>query len=124
VGGDIASQIHCFGRLAAKTTKEKKLWQKKLKALVKLQISAGKPILHPPSARPGGHGIKPDGLAARNITPAHQPYWRIHPGRDQRLHGWIFLHFLLKTPPAAELLKKAAGVEKGSANPNRDKIAK
>jgi large subunit ribosomal protein L11 len=32
--------------------------------------------------------------------------------------------FILKTPPAAELLKKAAGVEKGSANPNRDKIGK
>lgn len=32
--------------------------------------------------------------------------------------------FELKTPPAAVLLKKAAGVEKGSADPNRDKVAK
>jgi len=32
--------------------------------------------------------------------------------------------FILKTPPAAELLKKAAGVEKGSANPSREKVGK
>ena len=31
--------------------------------------------------------------------------------------------FILKTPPAAVLLKKAAGVEKGSGNPLRDKVA-
>jgi large subunit ribosomal protein L11 len=30
--------------------------------------------------------------------------------------------FVLKTPPAAELLRKAAGVDKGSAAPNRDKV--
>jgi large subunit ribosomal protein L11 len=30
--------------------------------------------------------------------------------------------FITKTPPAADLLKKAAGIEKGSARPNRDKI--
>ena len=32
--------------------------------------------------------------------------------------------FVLKSPPAAVLLKKAAGMEKGSANPNRDKVGK
>ncbi len=32
--------------------------------------------------------------------------------------------FITKKPPVAELLKKAAGVEKGSAVPNRDKVAK
>jgi large subunit ribosomal protein L11 len=32
--------------------------------------------------------------------------------------------FILKTPPAAVLLKKAAGVEKGSAIPNREKVGK
>ena len=32
--------------------------------------------------------------------------------------------FITKTPPAAVLLKKAAGVEKGSGEPNRDKVAK
>ena len=30
--------------------------------------------------------------------------------------------FVLKTPPAAELLRKAAGVEKGSGEPNREKV--
>jgi large subunit ribosomal protein L11 len=32
--------------------------------------------------------------------------------------------FITKTPPAADLLKKAAGIEKGSARPNRDKIGR
>ncbi|MBI3950520.1 MAG: 50S ribosomal protein L11, partial [Acidobacteria bacterium] len=32
--------------------------------------------------------------------------------------------FITKTPPAADLLKKAAGIEKGSARPNQDKIGK
>jgi large subunit ribosomal protein L11 len=32
--------------------------------------------------------------------------------------------FITKTPPAADLLKKAAGIEKGSARPNREKVGK
>ncbi len=32
--------------------------------------------------------------------------------------------FILKSPPASELLKKAAGIEKGSSAPNRDKVGK
>ena len=96
---------------------------KKVTAVVKLQIPAGKANPAPPvGSALGPHGINIMGFCKEfNEKTANQP-GMIIPAEITIYEDRSF-NFILKTPPAAVLLKKAAGVEKGSGNPLRDKVA-
>ncbi len=97
---------------------------KKLKTQIKLQIPAGQANPAPPVGPAlGQHGL--------NIAEFCQKF----NAATQQLGGDIIpcvinvyedrsYDFILKTPPAAELLKKAAGIKKGSGNPLTEKIGK
>ncbi len=97
---------------------------KKLKAIVRLQIQAGKANPAPPIGPAlAGHGINLMQFCKEyNARTANRP-GEIIPAEISIYTDGSF-SFILKTPPAAELLKKAAGVEKGSAVPNREKVGK
>jgi large subunit ribosomal protein L11 len=97
---------------------------KKLKAIVRLQLEAGKANPAPPVGPAlAGHGI--------NIMAFCKEYnARTSNRQGETLPAEITVYtdgsftFILKTPPAAVLLRKAAGVEKGSSIPNKDKVGK
>jgi large subunit ribosomal protein L11 len=97
---------------------------KKLKAIVRLQIQAGKANPAPPIGPAlAGHGINLMAFCKEyNARTANRP-GEIIPAEISIFTDGSFT-FILKTPPAAVLLKKAAGVEKGSAVPNREKVGK
>ena len=94
---------------------------KKAVDFVKLQISAGKATPAPPV----GTALGPKGI---NIMAFCKEFNARTQGQDTILPVEITIYgdksftFILKTPPAAELLKKEAGVEKGSGQPNRNKV--
>jgi len=97
---------------------------KEVTAMVKLQIPAGKANPAPPVGPAlGQHGV--------NIM----EFCKAFNAKTQGQEGMIFpalisiysdrtFTFVIKSPPASELLKKAAGVIKGSAAPQKDKIGK
>ena len=97
---------------------------KKVKAVVKLQLPAGKATPGPPvGSTLGPHGINIPGFTKEfNETPRGQEglilpvVMTIYEDRS--------FTFILKTPPAAVLIKKACGLQSGSAKPNKDKVAK
>lgn len=97
---------------------------KKLKAKVRLQIEAGKANPAPPIGPAlAGHGINLMAFCKEyNARTANRP-GEIIPAEISVYTDGSFT-FILKTPPAAVLLKKAAGVDKGSANPPREKVGK
>ncbi len=97
---------------------------KKLKAVVRLQIEAGKANPAPPIGPAlAGHGINLMAFCKEyNARTSNRP-GEILPAEISIYTDGSFT-FILKTPPAAVLLKKAAGVPKGSAVPNREKIGK
>ena len=97
---------------------------KKVAAVVKLQIPAGKANPAPPvGSALGPHGVNIMGFCKEfNEKTANQP-GMIIPAEITIYEDRSF-SFILKTPPAAVLLLKAAGVEKGSGVPNRTKVAK
>ncbi|MFL5691514.1 MAG: 50S ribosomal protein L11, partial [Ktedonobacteraceae bacterium] len=95
---------------------------KRVKAVVKLQIPAGKANPAPPI----GTALGPQGV---NIM----AFCKEYNARTQDQVGMIIpaeitiyedrsFTFITKTPPVPDLLKKAAGVEKGSAAPNKVKV--
>jgi large subunit ribosomal protein L11 len=97
---------------------------KQVKAIIKLQIEAGKANPAPPVGPAlGQHGV--------NIM----AFCKDYNARTANMAGSVIpveitvyadrsFTFVTKTPPAYDLLKKAAGVEKGSAEPNRVKVGK
>lgn len=95
---------------------------KKLKAIVRLQIEAGKANPAPPIGPAlAGHGINIMQFCKEyNARTASRP-GEVIPAEINVYMDRSFT-FVLKTPPAAFLLRKAAGVEKGSAVPNREKV--
>ncbi len=97
---------------------------KKLKATVTLQIQAGKANPAPPIGPAlAGHGINLMAFCKEyNARTSNRP-GEIIPAQISIFTDGSFT-FILKTPPAAVLLKKAAGVDKGSAVPNREKVGK
>ncbi len=97
---------------------------KKLKAVVRLQIQAGKANPAPPIGPAlAGHGINLMAFCKEyNARTANRP-GEVIPAEISIYTDGSFT-FVLKTSPAAVLLKKAAGVEKGSAVPNREKVGK
>lgn len=97
---------------------------KKLKAVVRLQIEAGKANPAPPIGPAlAGHGINLMAFCKEyNARTSNRP-GEILPAEISVYTDGSFT-FILKTPPSSVLLKKAAGVEKGSAAPNREKVGK
>ena len=97
---------------------------KQIKAIIKLQIEAGKANPAPPVGPAlGQHGV--------NIM----AFCKDYNARTANMAGSVIpveitvyadrsFTFVTKTPPAYDLLKKAAGVEKGSAEPKRVKVGK
>jgi large subunit ribosomal protein L11 len=97
---------------------------KKLKAIVRLQIQAGKANPAPPIGPAlAGHGINLMAFCKEYNARTNNRLGEIIPAEISIFTDGSFT-FILKTPPAAVLLKKAAGVEKGSAVPNREKVGK
>jgi large subunit ribosomal protein L11 len=97
---------------------------KKLKAVVRLQINAGKANPAPPIGPAlAGHGINLMAFCKEYNARTANRVGEVVPAEITIFTDGSFT-FILKTPPAAVLLKKAAGVDKGSAVPNREKVGK
>ena len=98
--------------------------KKKVKAQVKIQIEAGKATPAPPI----GTALGPHGVNIMEFVRAYNEKTASMAGQIVPVELTIYedrsFTFVTKTPPAADLLKKAAGVEKGSAKPNKEKVGK
>lgn len=96
---------------------------KKIQAFIKLQIPAGKANPSPPVGPAlGQHGV--------NIMDFCKAFNAQTQGIGDTIIPVVITvysdrsySFITKTPPASVLLKKAAGVERGSSNPKKDRIA-
>ncbi len=97
---------------------------KEIKTVVKLQIPAGKANPAPPVGPAlGQHGV--------NIMEFCKAFNAKTQGQEETIYPVLItvytdrtFTFVMKSPPAAELLKKAAGIIKGSAIPHKDKVGK
>jgi large subunit ribosomal protein L11 len=97
---------------------------KKLKAIVRLQLEAGKANPAPPVGPAlAGHGINIMAFCKEYNARTANRQGEVLPAEITVYADGSFT-FVLKTPPAAVLLRKAAGVEKGSGVPNKDKVGK
>lgn len=95
---------------------------KKIKAFVKLQIPAGKANPAPPVGTAlGPHGVNIMGFCKEYNARTQAQIGQIIPVEITIFRDGSFT-FITKTPPAGDLIKKAAGVSKGSAEPNKDKV--
>jgi large subunit ribosomal protein L11 len=95
---------------------------KKLKAIVKLNIAAGKANPAPPIGPAlAGHGINIMAFCKEYNARTQNKAGDIIPAEITVYTDGSFT-FVLKSPPTAELLKKAAGLEKGSDSPNKNKV--
>jgi len=95
---------------------------KKVVGKIKLQIQAGKANPAPPIGPAlGQHGVNIMQFCKEYNAKTQDKAGTVIPVEISVYEDRSF-DFILKTPPAAELLKKAAGVEKGSAAPNKNKI--
>ena len=98
--------------------------QKEVMALVKLQIPAGKANPAPPV----GPALGPHGINIMDFCKAFNAQTQAM--GDTIIPAVLSIYkdrtfsFILKTPPASELIKKAAGVIKGSGEPNKEKVGK
>lgn len=97
---------------------------KKISAVVKLQLPAGKATPGPPV----GSSLGPHGINIPAFTKEFNE-------KTAKQEGFIIpvvitiyadrsFDFILKTPPVPVLIKKACNIESGSAKPNKDKVAK
>ena len=97
---------------------------KKLKVVVRVQIEAGKANPAPPI----GPALAPHGINLMAFCKEYNARTATKTGDIIPAEVSIYTDgsftFELKTPPTAVLLRKAAGVEKGSAEPNRTKVGK
>ena len=97
---------------------------KKIKAIVKLQIPAAKATPAPPV----GPALAQHGLNIAEFCQKFNEATKNQEGFTIPVEITVYedrtYDFKLKSPPASELLKKAAGIEKGSGEPNRTKVAK
>ena len=96
--------------------------KKKVTGLIKLQIPAGKANPAPPIGPAlGSHGVN-----IMDFTKAYNDATKDKMGQIIPVEITVYedrtFTFVLKTPPAADLLKKAAGVAKGAANPLTTKV--
>ncbi|HLD27533.1 MAG TPA: 50S ribosomal protein L11 [Patescibacteria group bacterium] len=97
---------------------------KKLLTTIKLQLKAGAANPAPPVGTAlGPHGVNIQDFCARFNEATKDKGGDVIPAEISVYEDRSF-DFKLKTPPAAELLKKAAGIQKGSGKPNTEKIGK
>ncbi|KGG79797.1 MULTISPECIES: 50S ribosomal protein L11 [Caloranaerobacter] len=97
---------------------------KKVMAVVKLQIPAGKATPAPPVGTAlGPHGVNIMGFCKEFNAKTADQAGMIIPVVITIYQDRSF-SFITKTPPVAVLLKKALGIEKGSGEPNKNKVAK
>ena len=96
---------------------------KKIRAVITLQIMAGKANPAPPVGPAlGQHGINIMGFCKEYNEKTAGQAGSIVPAEITVYEDRSFA-FVLKTPPASDLLKKAAGIEKGSRAQKREKVA-
>ncbi|MEZ4517735.1 MAG: 50S ribosomal protein L11 [Chloroflexota bacterium] len=97
---------------------------KKVRAVVKIQIQGGKANPAPPV----GTALGPHGVNLMQFCKEYNARTANQVGQIIPVEITIFqdasFTFILKTPPAADLLRKAAGIQKGSSVPNREKVGK
>lgn len=95
---------------------------KKVKAVVKIQIQGGKANPAPPV----GTALGPHGINLMQFCKEYNAKTSNQVGQVVPVEVTVFqdgsFSFILKTPPATDLLKKAAGIRSGSSEPNRDKV--
>lgn len=97
---------------------------KKIKTIIKLQIPAGQANPAPPVGPAlGQHGLNIQDFCSKFNEATKDKAGDIIPVEITVYEDRTF-DFKLKTPPAAELLKKAAGIEKGSGIPHKEKVGK
>lgn len=95
---------------------------KKIKAVVKLQLQAGKATPAPPVGTAlGPHGVNIMGFCKEYNARTQSSMGQIIPV-DLTIYGDNSFTFVTKTPPAADLIRKAAGVDKGSGEPNLTRV--
>ena len=98
--------------------------KKKVRVILKLELQAGKATPAPPV----GTALGPHGINIMEFTKAYNERTAAQAGDVVPAEITIFedrtFTFVLKTPPTVNLLKRAAGIEKGSAKPNRDKVGR
>jgi large subunit ribosomal protein L11 len=97
---------------------------KKVKAIIKLQISAGQATPAPPI----GPALAQHGLNISEFCQKFNDATKNNQGFKIPVEITVYedrtYNFVLKQPPVSDLLKKAAGIEKGSGKPNKTKVAK
>ncbi|UCF96011.1 MAG: 50S ribosomal protein L11 [Spirochaetaceae bacterium] len=98
--------------------------KKKIAAFIKLQVPAGKATPAPPV----GPALGPHGVSAPQFVQQFNDRTKnMEPGILIPVVITVYADksftFITKTPPAAVLIKKACGLEKGSSVPNKDKVA-
>jgi len=97
---------------------------KKIKTIIKLQIGAGQANPAPPVGTAlGPHGLNLQDFCSKFNEATKSQMGNIIPAEITIFEDRTFT-FKLKTPPAADLLRKAAGIEKGSDVPQKDKVGK
>ncbi|MEU6742698.1 50S ribosomal protein L11 [Streptosporangium sandarakinum] len=98
--------------------------KKKIAALVKVQLPAGQATPAPPV----GTALGPHGVNIMDFVKQYNAATEAQRGNIIPVEITIFedrtFTFVTKTPPAPELIKKAAGVSKGSPVPQKDKVGK
>jgi len=98
--------------------------KKKVRVILKIELQAGRATPAPPV----GTALGPHGINIMEFTKAYnertaQQVGDVVPAEITIYEDRSFT-FILKTPPTVNMLKKAAGIEKGSPKPNREKVAK
>ena len=98
--------------------------KKKIAALVKVQLQAGAATPAPPV----GTALGPHGVNIMDFCKAYNAETESMRGNVIPVEITIYedrsFTFVTKTPPAAVLIRQAIGIEKGSSEPNRDKVGK
>jgi large subunit ribosomal protein L11 len=96
--------------------------KKKVRAIVKIQLQAGQASPAPPVGTAlGPHGISIMDFVKQYNDKTAAMTGQVVPAEITILQDRSFT-FITKTPPAVDMLRKAAGVEKGSGMPNREKV--
>jgi large subunit ribosomal protein L11 len=98
--------------------------KKKVSALIKLQINAGQATPAPPI----GPALGQHGVNIMEFCKAYNAQTESQRGSVVPVEITVYedrsFTFVTKTPPAAELIKKAAGVPKGSGEPHKTKVGR
>jgi large subunit ribosomal protein L11 len=98
--------------------------KKKILAVVKLQIRAGQATPAPPVGTAlGQHGVNIMDFCRQYNEATQAQAGQVIPV-EMTIYEDRSFSFVTKQPPAAELIRQAAGIEKGSGEPNREKVAR